>query len=266
MNIDFNPPNRADAPPRRSRWPFLLLILTLAVAAGGFFLNTRLPVTDSEARPEAAQASPSPPPAPEVRKEVVKGEFNSGDTIAGLLGRYFSPQEIHQLATESRKVFPLSGICAGQSYQICLTNGAFDRLSFDIDQGDQLVIRKEEDGFNVSRIPIPYTVKEQLVSGEISSSLFESVESIGESSRAGHVPRRHLCLGHRLHPGHPLRGFLQDPARKAFPGRETGRIRPHPGRRIHQPGRHLPGLSLQRRRQPARLLRCRWQQPAQRPS
>ncbi|MEJ2700200.1 MAG: peptidoglycan DD-metalloendopeptidase family protein, partial [Desulfuromonadales bacterium] len=94
---------------------------------------------------------------------------------------YFSPQEIHQLAAESRKIFPLTGICAGQTYQICLTNGAFDRLTFDIDQSDQLIIRKEEEGFNVSRVPIPYTVKDQLVSGKISSSLFESVESIGET-------------------------------------------------------------------------------------
>jgi murein DD-endopeptidase MepM/ murein hydrolase activator NlpD len=182
MNIDFNPPNRAELSQRRRRWHFLLLFLTVVVAAGAFFLNSRVPVTDSEAGIESGQTVSSPPPAPEIRKEIVKGEFNAGDTITGLLGQYFSPQEIHELAAESRKVFPLSGICAGQPYQICLTNGSFDKLTFDIDQSDQLIIRKEEEGFNVSRVPIPYTVNTEIVRGEITSSLFESVESLGESA------------------------------------------------------------------------------------
>ena len=181
MKADLNPPTRTDAaPPRRPR-RCLLLLPILAVALGGLMLHGRGAITASEARTAPPQTQPSPPPAPAVRKEVVKGEFNPGDTVTGLLGSYLSPQEIQQLAATSRKVFPLSGICAGEPYQLCLSNGAFEKLLFDIDRSDQLLIHKGEEGFDVSRVPIPYAVKTEFVRGEITSSLFESVESIGES-------------------------------------------------------------------------------------
>jgi len=181
MNIDFNPPSRSHvAPNRRSRrLPFLILML--AVAVGALIAHGRGAVSVSEARTESPGSQTSPPPPPTPRREVIKGEFSPGDTITGLLGQYFSPGEIQQLAVESRKVFPLSGICAGQPYQLCLTDGDFEKLAFDIDHKDQLIIKMEDDGFDVSRIPIPYTVKKGLVRGEISSSLFASVESTGES-------------------------------------------------------------------------------------
>lgn len=181
MKIDFNPPSRSHvAPNRRSRrLPFLILML--AVAVGALIAHGRGAVSVSEARTESPGSQTSPPPPPTPRREVIKGEFSPGDTITGLLGQYFSPGEIQQLAARSRKVFPLSGICAGQPYQLCLTDGDFEKLAFDIDHKDQLIIKMEDDGFDVSRIPIPYTVKKGLVRGEISSSLFASVESTGES-------------------------------------------------------------------------------------
>lgn len=183
MDTDLNPPSRNDAAPKRfpRRRLLLLLLLILAVAGSALIFQGRGPITTSEARTEASRTPPSPPPAPQIRKEVLKGEFNSGDTVTGLLGSYLSAQEIQQIAAESRKVFPLTGICAGEPYQICLTNGAFDKLLFDIDRNDQLIIRKGDEGFDVSRVPIPYTVTTEFVHGAISSSLFESVESIGES-------------------------------------------------------------------------------------
>jgi len=181
MKEDFNPPLRTDAAPARRSRRLLLLLPVLAVALGGLMLHGRGTISASEARTAPPQTQPAPPPAPAVRTEVVNGEFNAGDTVTGLLGSYLSPQEIQQLAAASRKVFPLSGICAGEPYQLCLRNGAFEKLLFDIDRSDQLLITKGEAGFDVSRVAIPYTVKTAFVRGEITSSLFESVESIGES-------------------------------------------------------------------------------------
>jgi murein DD-endopeptidase MepM/ murein hydrolase activator NlpD len=121
------------------------------------------------------------PAVPSVRKEIIEGEIQPGDTITALLGKYFSDQELHSLTIESRKVFPLSGICSGQPYKLCVNDGNFERFEYDIDRDEQLIIRKESEGFDISRFPIAYTVKEEVVRGIITSSLFEAVSATGES-------------------------------------------------------------------------------------
>jgi murein DD-endopeptidase MepM/ murein hydrolase activator NlpD len=182
MNFDFNPPRMmARTRRRKSRTPFLLVLLVLA---GTLFLVTNHPsVPSTEARTVPAEtAIQVPPPVPEIRREVIAGSIRPGDTISNLLGAYFSPQQIHDLGRQSRGVFPLSSICAGKPYKICLTEGSFEQFEYDIDNDDQLIIRHGEGGFDVERIAIDYTVETGLVQGTITSSLFEAVAAIGESA------------------------------------------------------------------------------------
>ena len=112
---------------------------------------------------------------------MVEGTIRPGETMTSLLSEYFTPQQLQSLAAESRKTFPLSGICAGQPYKLCVKGKEFTSFVYDIDRDDQLVIRREEEGFNVSRVPIDYTVQTETVHGTITSSLFDSVAEIGES-------------------------------------------------------------------------------------
>jgi murein DD-endopeptidase MepM/ murein hydrolase activator NlpD len=105
-----------------------------------------------------------------------------GDTITALLGEYFTPQQIHSLSQNSRKVFSLSRICAGQPYELCTVEGNFESFAYDIDREEQLIVRTGGQGFEISRVPIPYTVQTELVRGVIRTSLFEAVAEIGESA------------------------------------------------------------------------------------
>lgn len=124
------------------------------------------------------QAEPQPPPAP--RREVIAQSIHAGDTITSLLGDYFSPQQILELSKESKPVFPLTKICTGQPYKICLLDGNFERFEYDIDADEQLIIEPGDEQFSISKSPIPYTVEIADIQGTISSSLFESVAEIGE--------------------------------------------------------------------------------------
>ena len=188
VNFDYQPPKGSISKPRRPRRRLPLLIFFLAVAAA-VFLQIRQPSINTEAHtlishgeteaPESAP--PSEPPVPEIRREFVEGTIRPGDTITALLGEYFSPQELLNLNSKSKEVFPLSKICAGQPYKLCLVDGSFDRFEYDIGRNEQLIIHKEEENIDLTRIPIAYAVETELVRGTITSSLFEAVAEIGES-------------------------------------------------------------------------------------
>ncbi len=182
MNFDFNPPRLlAKSPRKKNRTPLLLLILALLGTL--FLLTNRQSITPTEARMEPVETTiQAPPPIPEIQREIIEGAIRPGDTITNLLSAYFSPRDIHELGQQSRGVFPLSNICAGKPYKICLTDGSFEQFEYDIDSDDQLIIRHTEDGFDVNRIAIDYSVETSMVEGTITSSLFETVADIGESA------------------------------------------------------------------------------------
>jgi murein DD-endopeptidase MepM/ murein hydrolase activator NlpD len=188
VNFDFHPPKSSTFRPRRSRRRLPLLTFFLAVAVA-VFLQSRQPSINTEAHTlisqgeaEAPESVPPPEPSvPEIRREFVEGTIRPGDTITALLGEYFTPQELLNLSSKSKEVFPLSKICAGQPYKLCLVDGSFDRFEYDIDKDEQLIIRKEEENIDLTRIPISYAVDTELVRGTITSSLFEAVAESGES-------------------------------------------------------------------------------------
>ncbi len=181
MNFDFNPP-RVLARTRRKKNRTPLLLVLLALIGTLFLLTNRQSVTPTEARMTPVETTIQAPPIPEIRREIIEGAIRPGDTITNLLSAYFSPRDIHDLGQESRGVFPLSNICAGKPYKICLTDGSFEQFEYDIDRDDLLVIRHTEEGFDVERIAIDYTVETSLVQGTITSSLFVAVAEIGESA------------------------------------------------------------------------------------
>ena len=180
MNLDFHPPksssiNRRRSTPRLRLW-FVLVIVTLLVTP----LFFRPTVTSTEANISEPAALPQPP-APEIRKEIIKGTIAQGDTATAILGDYFSASEIYELGKLCKSVFPLSRLSAGQAYRLCLSNDDFERFEYDINQDEQLIISREDDEFSVKKVPIPYTTETVRVRGKIETSLFEAVTSTGES-------------------------------------------------------------------------------------
>ncbi|WP_291315152.1 peptidoglycan DD-metalloendopeptidase family protein [Desulfuromonas sp.] len=182
MNFDFNPPSKSAAKARLVRWriPLAAAVLILACVTPLLFDRPSPPATEAGTVPLTME--PAAPPAPEIRREAIEGTINPGDTLTALLGGYLTPQELHDLNQKSRKIFPLTGICAGQPYTLCLEDGAFDRFEYDIDREDQLIISNEGEDLSVSRIPIEYSVETELVGATIDTSLFEAVAETGENA------------------------------------------------------------------------------------
>lgn len=185
---DFQPPRSSGHFPERrnSKRHYLpLAFVLLAIVAGlAFFYSGSS--SDLEARTTPVEITAAPPeqvsPPQPVRKEYDK-KVQSGETITALLGDYFSPQEIYELNQRSKKVFPFTRICAGQPYRICTTDDHFDSFTYEIDDEEQLVIRREAEETLIKRVPITYDVKTELIQGVIKTSLFDAVNEIGEDSK-----------------------------------------------------------------------------------
>jgi len=179
VNYDFSPPNSARRHKKRIVKPrHLVLAGLLAIVATVFLIDSRSPVPDTEAHVSTPELKIPPQPVlPE--REIRTGRVDPGDTITSLLGSYFSPRQIHDLTRQSREVFPLSRICAGQPYQLCTEEDSFESFTYDIDSEEQLIIRKKEDEFLIKREPIPYTVETGLIRGTIRTSLFEAMADAG---------------------------------------------------------------------------------------
>jgi murein DD-endopeptidase MepM/ murein hydrolase activator NlpD len=153
--------------------------MAVFILVAGIYLfsgHQLVPVTNASL-PQAA----APPPPPLPQREIIAEAVQPGDTISSLLGNYFSPQDIHQLNRQSKEIFPLTKICAGQPYKICLVDGQFERFEYEIDADERLIIEPgQETQFAINKESIPYTVEITQIQGTITSSLFEAVAAIGE--------------------------------------------------------------------------------------
>jgi murein DD-endopeptidase MepM/ murein hydrolase activator NlpD len=199
MDFDFNPPQSSSRSKQQSRFrdrlPLLFMGLAAALTAGFFLLQRDAGLTEAHFQPAPAEvqaaagsdistAISSPEnqsPEPEISREIIKDFIAPGDTITALFKEHFTPQEIHSLSRQSEEVFPLTGICAGRPYQVCLVDGNFESFLYEIDEEEQLLIKKGDEGFEIERIPIPYTVETEIVHGRIQSNLFTAVADAGEA-------------------------------------------------------------------------------------
>ena len=176
--MDFDPlhPRQIvpDEPPRRfrRRWLAAAALISLGVVA----LVLARPAIYRALNPPP----PPPPPTPEIRQRIVEGSIASGDTLSLLFGRFLPPQEVHGLVEKVRPYFKPKDLCAGQPYEVCLTEDQFSRFEYDINRDEQLIVTRQDGVFQVRRLPIPYEVRTERVRGVITSSLFETVNSIGE--------------------------------------------------------------------------------------
>jgi murein DD-endopeptidase MepM/ murein hydrolase activator NlpD len=186
IRYDYQPPRSSRrVPPRRGTRRFFPAVLILvALTVGGLILfgpdGRDLQARTAPVEFKAPQPSITPIRIPVVNR--VEAVISAGETISSLLGSYFSPQEIYELGQRSKNVFPLTRICAGQPYQICTSDDKFESFVYEIDQEEQLVIRRQDEQLTIERVPIEYEVRTQVVRGIVESSLFEAVSQAGESA------------------------------------------------------------------------------------
>lgn len=175
MQFDYQPPKGTGSHLNRkakSRLPVCFATIIVIALTLPFIFSDVTPEIEARTEPEKI--------IPEIRREFIEGSVASGESISILLDEYLTLQEIDGLNRKSRSIFPLTRICAGQPYKICLTEGEFDRFEYDISRDEQLIIVRGTEDFDVKRQPIDYTVKNELVRGTIDTSLFEAVTASGE--------------------------------------------------------------------------------------
>ncbi len=187
LKRDYQPPRNSFSLSRRrtpSRRSLTLIAATLLVAlVAGILLFSSGTSQNLEARTTPLEIAAAPDLAPQPVRREMKHEVQSGETISALLGDYFSPREIHELNQRSREIFPFTKICAGQPYRICTTDGDFDSFIYEIDDEEQLIIKRDADETLMERVPIIYNVERELVQGVIKTSLFDAVTAAGEDSK-----------------------------------------------------------------------------------
>ncbi len=188
MTIDFKTPrNFKKNSSVRFNWKIISLALAGIFLASYFIFTSQQVPSASEARVTPEKMAEDLPASkiaevvvPEIKREVLEGAIKSGDTITSLFSDVFSPREILLLARKCKDIFALSRIRAGNLYQIHLADGSFDKFIYDIDDQDQLIIKKAENGFEVARSPIAYELKQEVVQTTILSSLFNAINEAGE--------------------------------------------------------------------------------------
>jgi murein DD-endopeptidase MepM/ murein hydrolase activator NlpD len=175
VDFDFQNPRQIvpDPPPRRRRG---LWLAGAAVLLVGVLVLLAAPQLARLMNPPP----PEPPPVPEIRQKVVQGSIVPGETLSTLFNRFLPSQEVHGLVEKVRPYFKPRDLCAGQPYQVCLTGDDFDRFEYDINRDEQLIISRQGENYQVKRALIPYEIRVERVRGVITSSLFETVNSLGE--------------------------------------------------------------------------------------
>ena len=188
MTIDLKPPRKKKKTIKISfNWKFFSLVLALIPLVGYFLFTGHETPSVSKAlvtSERLVETLPSPQAnedvVPEIKREVLEGAIEPGATITSLFADFFSPQQIYLLARKCKGVFALSRIRAGNLYEIHFADGGFEKFVYDIDDQDQLVIKKIENDFEAVRSPISYELKQEVVQANILSSLFNAVNERGE--------------------------------------------------------------------------------------
>jgi murein DD-endopeptidase MepM/ murein hydrolase activator NlpD len=155
------------------------LLVYMVLAAAAVLATIRMIPVREKTKASRPLRVRLPLPA-EPREEVLEGTVQRGESIAALLGDFLSPQEVHDLAGRCRKVFPLKKVRAGHSYRVLLLDGLLQGFEYEIDAAEQLVFRREPGGFAVLTEPIQYQTVVESVTGTIDSSLFQTVDTVGE--------------------------------------------------------------------------------------
>src|SRR5688572_26904368 len=165
--------------------PLLAVLTVVAVTAGrGAFSPAPAPVAQAPSEPPTAAEPPvpAPPPAPQVRTEVVT--LRRGDTLVGALGRVgIDRRSSHDIASALRSGgADLRRLRPRDELEVTWTL-----------EGEPIAVRWEpspwlgfavvaaDGGWEVRRAETRPDVRVEAVGGEVTRSLFEAVEALGES-------------------------------------------------------------------------------------
>jgi murein DD-endopeptidase MepM/ murein hydrolase activator NlpD len=155
-----------------------LAALAALVFVGIDLIRGSRPAPAPVAAEEAAPALPASPP-PLVEHKIA---LRSGDNIGDVLSRHgFSPTQVDSLWRETRSVYDLRRIHAGQELRLFAgIDGRIERLEYDISEVDYLAVRRENGRFEAELKHRPVEIRFKQIWGSIEESLILSFNALGE--------------------------------------------------------------------------------------
>lgn len=135
---------------------------------------------------KTASVSPETP-VPEEKKPFVPvkitGVVAIGDSVSSILSPYLAPEAVQRLVTAAQQFHSLTQIHVGQPYAVIHSpkKKELECFEYEIDANRKLVVERVEKGYKASIELIHYDYKLALVTGTITSSLFDAVKATGEN-------------------------------------------------------------------------------------
>ncbi|MEO8499688.1 MAG: M23 family metallopeptidase [Vicinamibacteria bacterium] len=112
---------------------------------------------------------------------VVRGQIERGKTLAAALSRVVTEREIHDLVEAARPSYNLKDVRPGQPFRVSLAGGGkLHTFAYAIDELRTLRVSKRGEGLRADIASREYEVRLATASGSIDSSLFETIDAIGE--------------------------------------------------------------------------------------
>jgi murein DD-endopeptidase MepM/ murein hydrolase activator NlpD len=128
--------------------------------------------------PRWLDTAPGPPSEPLT---VHHGSFGRNDSLATALAEQLSPAAIHHLVEAARPVYDLARVTTGRPFAVALDpDGLLRAFTYGIDDLKTLRVVRQREGLEAELLTRTYDTRTALVEGEIESSLFATIATIGE--------------------------------------------------------------------------------------
>ncbi len=111
-----------------------------------------------------------------VKEFKVKG----GNTLTSILSPYIPLSEIYYIVEKSSKFYPLNSLVRGHIYRLYFKKDKVVKFEYEIDDSKKVVVNLSSSSYSIYVSKIKYNIQNAFISAKIDSSLFESVEKIGE--------------------------------------------------------------------------------------
>src|SRR5262245_30775997 len=125
--------------------------------------------------------------APPLRGEslnVVRGTVSRATTLAATLSGHLSPAGVHGLVEAAKPAYDLARVAVGQAYGLATTReGRVRAFTYRIDDLRTLRVDREGESLHAAVLTREYDRSLVVVSGEISSSLFQAITDSGEDDQ-----------------------------------------------------------------------------------
>ncbi len=112
--------------------------------------------------------------------QIKEYEVKAGDTFVKALNEQGVPyEEATSILTYSKEVFDFAKINTGKLLKLVFVNEVFAAMEYPLNSDEIIHVKKDNDGFKVTKEDIPYVAKTVTAKGIITDSLFVSGESVG---------------------------------------------------------------------------------------